>query len=82
MTGRVGVHLEPLGRVEVAGRLQYSGAECTRLVVGCVDVINVEVEVDLLWRTCWRSGATWSGASWTASRGAPSTDTVCQSSSA
>ena len=51
MAGRVGVHLEALGGRRVGGRLQQTSTESEDLIVGCREILDEEVEVDLLRRT-------------------------------
>jgi hypothetical protein len=50
MPGRIRVHLKSLGRLDVIRGLQQLGAQRYDLVVGGLDVIDVEVEVNLLRR--------------------------------
>ena len=47
MTGGIGVHLQA-GRNVVVEPLQQQRADGDRLVVGDLDVVHVQVEVDLL----------------------------------
>ncbi len=51
MAGGIGVDLVALGRFDVLGRLQQASAERRGFVMGGLDVIDVQVEVDLLRRS-------------------------------
>jgi len=63
MPGGIGVDLVAVGRLDVIRRLQEHGTQRRGLVVGGLDVIDEQVEMDLLRRPMGPSGRTWLGAS-------------------
>ena len=48
MPGGIRVDLVPLGRLDVSCPLEQLGSQRDDLVVGCLDIIDEQVEVDLL----------------------------------
>jgi hypothetical protein len=82
MPGGVGVDLEPLGGVAVLSFPEHARPARHGVVVRCLEVPDVQVEVDLLLRLAVGPvGGAWFGASWTPNRDWPSTSMLCQSSS-
>lgn len=49
MPSRVGVHLMAFVGIEVDSGLEQSGSESHRLLVRSSGIVDVEIEVDLLW---------------------------------
>lgn len=69
--GGVGVHRVALVGVEIAC-LQDHRSEPDGALMRCVAVVDVQVDVDLLWVPSGQSGGVWFGACWTPIRQWPS----------